>query len=121
MEPGCPATPFAQVSFTTSSTTIFITAPGISSASCEPQASSSDNAAKLDVSPNSLNFGDQAVKSTSSPQMVTIKNVGTDDVNVIAYAVFGDFAEDNDCPRDAECRTELPGPGYLHPKGERHP
>ena len=95
--PDCPATPFAQVNFTTDATTIFITAPGISSASCAPAVFVANQAASIEVMPTELNFGGQKVKTTSPAQKVTITNTGTQPLNLVAFGVTGNFDLSNDC------------------------
>jgi len=94
----CPKTPFGDVSFATTDTTILITAPGISSAVCEPTKQVGNGAAKIDATPNALKFGSQTVKTTSPAQPVTVTNTGTQTVNLIGFAVIGnDFDQTNDC------------------------
>jgi hypothetical protein len=68
------------------------------------------NTGTISISPPSLAFGDQGVGSTSSPQLVTVKNSGTDDAIMIQIAIAGknkgDFAETNDCPHTLRPRKE---------------
>jgi hypothetical protein len=94
----CPTTPFGQVNFATTDTTILITAPGISSAVCESTKTVGNDAAKIDATPNLLKFGGQTGKTTSPAQPVTVTNTGTQTVNLIGFAVIGnDFDQSNDC------------------------
>jgi hypothetical protein len=54
------------------------------------------------LSPTSLNFGDQGVGTTSSPQVITLTNTGIGIMNISSIEVTGtnsgDFAEINKCP-----------------------
>jgi len=95
--PNCPLTPFGEVKFTTTATTIFITAPGISSADCAPQKGAANGGGKLDATPNLLKFGGQTVKTKSPAQPLTVTNTGTPSVNLLGFAVVGDFDQSNDC------------------------
>ena len=55
----------------------------------------------VQVSPPALNFGDQAVGTTSNPQTATITNTGTADLHIAGVAIrgtnFGDFAQTTTC------------------------
>ena len=63
----------------------------------------------VQVSPPALNFGDQAVGTTSDPQTATITNTGSTDLHIAGVAIrgthFGDFAE------TTTCGTKLPAGG----------
>ena len=54
--------------------------------------------AVADFSPTSVNFGDQQVNTTSSPQFVTLSNGGAEDLIISGIATSGDFAQTNNCP-----------------------
>ena len=60
------------------------------------------NVGTIAVSTSSLTFGDQAVGSTSPLQLVTLENLGKDDIIMVNVAFAGqnpdDFAQKNDCP-----------------------
>jgi hypothetical protein len=99
--PDCPKTHFGQVTFTTNATTIFITAPGISSASCAPALLLDNKAAAVQVMPTALNFGGQTVKTKSSAQTVTITSTGTQALNVIGFGVTGNFDLEQDCVNES--------------------
>jgi hypothetical protein len=49
------------------------------------------------LSPSSLNFGGQAVGTTSAPQSITLTNTGSAPLNVTSISVQGDFAQNNTC------------------------
>ncbi len=54
---------------------------------------------QVTLSPNPLNFGSQAVGSTSAPSQVTLTNIGSTTINQISPSVTGDFLiSSNDCP-----------------------
>lgn len=95
--PNCPSTHFKQVSFTTNSSTISITAPGISSASCAPAILLANKAATIQVMPTALSFAGQKVKTTSPTQKVTITNTGSQSVNLAGFLIKGDFDQDSEC------------------------
>jgi hypothetical protein len=95
--PGCPQTHFKNVNFTTSSATIFITAPGISSASCTPALLLANKAATLQVAPTALSFAGQKVKTTSPTQTVTITNPGPGSVTLGGFLLKGDFDQTSEC------------------------
>ena len=99
LEPqACPVTPFRQVNFATTATTILITAPGISSATCQPAPLLTNEAGKIEAMPTALKFGGQTVKTKSPAQPVTVTNTGTQTVNLVGFAVIGiDFDQSNDC------------------------
>jgi hypothetical protein len=48
-------------------------------------------ASTLEVFPNTLNFGDQRVNTTSAPQSVTVRNTGTEDLFVSGSTTTGPF------------------------------
>jgi hypothetical protein len=48
-------------------------------------------ASPLDLFPGKMDFGNQAAESTSAPQIVTITNRGSADVNIATINVSGDF------------------------------
>jgi hypothetical protein len=54
------------------------------------------------LSPTSVNFGNQAVNTTSAAQTVTLTNSGTAALNISSVAISGtnasDFAQTNNCP-----------------------
>jgi sugar lactone lactonase YvrE len=54
------------------------------------------------LSPSSLTFGDQKVKTTSPPQTVTLTDIGADDLVLSSISITGvaagDFAQTNNCP-----------------------
>src|SRR5438105_39673 len=54
------------------------------------------------LNPTSLTFGNQAVTTTSSPQAITLRNVGTASLSISSIALSGtnsgDFAQTNNCP-----------------------
>ena len=55
----------------------------------------------VSLSPASLSFGNQRVRTTSSAQTVALTNAGSADLNISSIAFTGDYAEDfaqtNDC------------------------
>jgi HYDIN/CFA65/VesB family protein/beta-propeller repeat-containing protein len=53
--------------------------------------------ATLSVTPSTLSFPDQAVRTTSSPQTLTITNTGAISLQVTRIQASGDFAETNTC------------------------
>jgi hypothetical protein len=109
--PDCPTTPLQEVDFTTTATTIMITAPGISAATCKPAPTVLNSAASIQVTPNALSFGGQKVGTPSAAQKVTITSTGTQAVNLVAFAVVGDYDQDNDCPESldqgAKCTVDV--------------
>jgi hypothetical protein len=60
------------------------------------------NVGTIGVSTSTLAFGDQAVGSTSPMQLVTLENMGKDDIIMVNVAFTGqnpeDFAQNSDCP-----------------------
>lgn len=50
------------------------------------------------LSPSGLNFGSQAVNTSSAAQTVTLSNTGTDPLSISGISVSGDFTESNTCP-----------------------
>ncbi len=56
----------------------------------------------VELSPTSVNFGNQAVGTTSPPQTVTLTNVGTVPLRIVGIGVdgsdFADFPEATNCP-----------------------
>jgi hypothetical protein len=91
---GCPATPFENVSFRTTAKTIIVTAPGLANVSCEPSTSPGNAEAKIEVSPTLVNFGTLPIGVLSNPQTVTVKNVGTDTLNLLGFANAPPFGAD---------------------------
>jgi hypothetical protein len=55
------------------------------------------NAAGLAAGPGALNFGKQAVGTTSSAQVVTVTAAGTPALDITGIVTSGDFAETNTC------------------------
>jgi hypothetical protein len=53
--------------------------------------------ATLSVTPTTLSFPDQAVRTTSSPQPLTVKNTGAISLQLTRIQASGDFAETNTC------------------------
>ncbi len=57
-------------------------------------------------SPSSLNFGNQTVNTTSSPQVSTLTNTGPGVLNITSIGMSGansgDFAESNNCPSSVQ-------------------
>jgi hypothetical protein len=92
--PDCPTSPFSKVDFTTSATTIMITAPGLSNPTCTPGVLGTPS---ISVSPPSLNFGSQPVKTTSAPQTLTVKNNGTAPTEITGFIIKGPYDADNHC------------------------
>jgi hypothetical protein len=95
--PDCPKTHFNAVNFTTNSSTISITAPGISSASCAPAILLANKAATIQVVPTALTFAGQKVKTTSPTQPVTITNTGSQPLNLAGFLIKGDFDQTSEC------------------------
>lgn len=63
---------------------------------------SGTGASQVTLSPSPLNFGSQAVGSTSSPSQVTLTNIGSNTITGITPSVTGDFlVSSNDCPTPA--------------------
>lgn len=52
----------------------------------------------LTANPSSLNFGEQALGSTSSSQTVTLSNSGTSAVTISSITTSGDFSVSHNCP-----------------------
>jgi hypothetical protein len=50
------------------------------------------------LSPSGLNFGNQAMSTSSAAQTVTLSNTGTDPLSISGISVSGDFTESNTCP-----------------------
>jgi hypothetical protein len=55
------------------------------------------NRPAVSLSPTSLTFGAQAVKTTSAPQSVTLSNTGNAALSITSIAASGDFAQSNTC------------------------
>jgi hypothetical protein len=55
-------------------------------------------AALISVSPSSINFGTQAVNTTSTAQLVTITNTGDLSYYINGWSIGGAFAVTNNCP-----------------------
>jgi YVTN family beta-propeller protein len=53
----------------------------------------------INVSPSNLDFGNQVVETTSSPQSVTVSNTGNGPFDITGISFVGDFAYSSDCPR----------------------
>jgi hypothetical protein len=51
----------------------------------------------VNLSPVGLNFGNQALQSSSSPQSVTLTNTGSAALTILSIAVSGDFTQTNNC------------------------
>jgi len=51
----------------------------------------------LSLAPGSLNFGDQAVCTTSNPQSVTLTNTGTTTLTITSIIATGEFNQTNTC------------------------
>jgi hypothetical protein len=58
---------------------------------------STQDASAVALSPQSLNFGNQAINNSSSPQTVTLINAGSAPLNITGIAVTGQFSQTNDC------------------------
>ena len=54
-------------------------------------------APQVQLLPSSLDFGIQAVGTTSPPQTVKLTNVGTSTLNISSIAATGDYAQTNNC------------------------
>ena len=52
----------------------------------------------VNLSPTSLTFAGQNVGTTSPPQTVTLKNVGTGALSITSITTVGDFGQTNNCP-----------------------
>lgn len=52
----------------------------------------------VQLNPTSLNFGNQIINTASSPQTVTLTNVGNASLNIAAITGSGDFADQHNCP-----------------------
>jgi sugar lactone lactonase YvrE len=59
------------------------------------------------LSPSSLEFGLQAVGTTSAPRLVTLTNTGTAPLNVSSITISGDFAQTNTCTKTATGRISI--------------
>jgi hypothetical protein len=55
------------------------------------------NRPAVSLSPTSLTFGAQAVKTTSAPQSVTLSNTGNAALSITSIVASGDFAQSNTC------------------------
>ena len=96
--PNCPVWAFDQISFTSTPTTILITAPGISAATCVADPTGL-TVGSLSATPNPLPFGTVQVNKTSPYLTVTVKNVGTAPTDVgytMETGVF-DLDENDSC------------------------
>ena len=51
----------------------------------------------VNLSPNSLSFGDVSVGGSSAPQSVTLSNVGTGTLNIASITASGDYSQTNTC------------------------
>jgi hypothetical protein len=87
--------PLSKVNFTVSQTTIFITAPGLSAPTCTPGTAGLQ--ALISVNPTSLDFGQQAVNTTSPSKTLSVQNTGSAPTEVTGYLIKGDFDQTNDC------------------------
>ena len=67
---------------------------GGSSGGSSPQPST---APKVSLSPASLTFGAQAVRTASAPQSVTLTNTGNATLSITSISAGGDFAQTNTC------------------------
>src|SRR5207249_2691745 len=74
-------------------------------ASGSPQqvsVSGTGTAPGVQLSPTSLNFGNQAVNTTGAPQTVTLTNSGSSALTISSISITGtnsgDFAQTNNCP-----------------------
>lgn len=105
--PPCPATLFQNVRFTTGPKRIFITAPGISHAQCDPSDTFTNNAAKLEAMPSPLDFGARTIGAESILPL-TLKNTGTEVVNLAGS--FG-AADPFDLPQDLLDCPPIPAGG----------
>jgi len=56
------------------------------------------DAAFLNLSPSTLNFGDQTVGVATAAQPVTLSNIGDQALTISSFTPSGDFAETNNCP-----------------------
>ena len=79
---GAPQSAYAG---TNSSTNVFI-------AKVSPQ-----DAPAVALSPQSLNFGNQAINNSSQAQTVTLVNAGSAPLNISGIAATGQFSQTNDC------------------------
>lgn len=52
----------------------------------------------IELSPSSLNFGNQDLGTTSAPQNVTLTNSALASLNITSIVAGGDFAQTNNCP-----------------------
>ncbi|MGA2076792.1 MAG: choice-of-anchor tandem repeat GloVer-containing protein [Terriglobia bacterium] len=67
------------------------------------------------VSPASMSFGDQVIRTTSAAKKVTLTSTGTANLNISSFTIAGtnagDFAETNNCPASmapaAKCTISL--------------
>jgi uncharacterized repeat protein (TIGR01451 family) len=77
----------------------FVTVSGGGSASATAKDSTTivSSSGSVSLSTTSLNFNDQVMTITSSPQMVTLTNSGTGPLNITAVAPNGDYAQTNTC------------------------
>jgi len=49
------------------------------------------------LSPSSLTFAGQYLKTTSAPQIITVTNSGTASLNISTVSISGDFSQTNNC------------------------
>jgi hypothetical protein len=88
--PGCPVWAFNKIDFTSTTTTILITAPGISAATCVADPAGLQ-VGSLSADPNPLRFGTQVVNTPSPYMTVTVKNVGKAPTDVSYTLQTGEF------------------------------
>jgi hypothetical protein len=66
---------------------------------------------RVSLTPGSLDFGDQALWSTSAVQTLTLKNTGTAALEVLAITASGDYSSSNTCAAplapEASCSIEV--------------
>ena len=82
------------------------TATIVSNSTSSPQTitlQGTANAPIISVEPTSLTFGDQALRTTSAAQVVTIRNTGDGSLVISSIATTGDFAVSH------TCGTVMPG------------
>jgi phospholipase C len=57
---------------------------------------------EVQLSPTSLNFGNQTVGTSSTPQSVNLTNTGNAPLNISSISTSGDFAQTNNCSNPIE-------------------
>ncbi|MBV8819923.1 MAG: choice-of-anchor D domain-containing protein [Acidobacteriaceae bacterium] len=71
----------------------------------------------VSLSPTSLKFATQLIKTTSAAQVLTLKNTGTASLNITSIAVSGDFARATTCGATLAAGASCTISVTFHPTG----